>query len=757
VQTEISIQGIVQGVGFRPFVYRLARRHGLTGYVRNRGDAGVEIRVEGDEEAIAQFLRALRTERPPRSQIYDFSTKTVPGKAQYTQFRIAKSSEGAEHTGSIIPYDVAMCDACYREMRDPMNRRHNYFFITCTECGPRYTIIRDLPYDRTNTTMHAFPPCRTCRAEYDDPLNRRFHAQTVACKSCGPAAYLTDEDGHRRVSVDAAPEAGQLISKGCIVAVKGNGGFHLAASTLRRDPIRKLRRIKHRAQKPFAIMARSLKAVRSFAAVSPREESLLASPQRPILLLEKSEEYSLDAEIAPGLHNVGVMLPYTGLHYRLFDEVDDSAFVMTSANAPSEPIVTENEEAFVRLSGHVDVFLVHDRAIAQRCDDSVLRVNRGNPLFIPRSQGYTPSPVTLTIPATRPVLGVGAQENVNACVLGDAKAFISQYIGDVGNQEAYRYHEQATRHLLRLTGIEIEAVACDLHPGYSSVNLARVMGEERRCPVHRIQHHHAHALSLLGERGMTEIVAIVCDGAGYGLDGTMWGGEILHCDLDGAQRVAHLEGHPMAGNALATRYPLRMAASILRGEATLADWLQGLAERFPHGTPEVEVVLRQVDRRQGVATSSTGRVLDAVAAVLGLCHERTYTGEPAMKLEAVARRGTDVLQLTPQLKGDVIVTADMIRVVFEHRNRVPTVDLAFSAEEYLGKSLATMAIDQARRLGVQAIGFSGGVAYNEHLSTVVKTQVEDHALRFVTHRHVPPGDGGIAFGQAIAASRSGAG
>lgn len=757
MQIEISIKGIIQGVGFRPFVYRLARRHGLTGYVRNRGDAGVEILVEGDEKAVTRFLSGLRAEKPSISQIFNISTKPVLDGEHHAQFLIAESHEVAEYAGSITPPDVSICDACHRELRDYANRRHNHDFITCTACGPRYTIIRDLPYDRKNTTMLAFPLCPACQKEYDNPLDRRFHAQTVACKSCGPSAYLTNADGQRRVSIDSVPESGQLISEGYIVAVKGNGGFHIAASTTLREPIRKLRQIKHRAQKPFAIMARDLEAVHSFAAVSRREEVLLTSPQRPILLLEKSEDYYLNADIAPGLHNVGVMLPYTGLHYRLFDLVDDPAFIMTSANPPGEPIVAGNEEAFERLNGRVDFFLVHDRAIAERCDDSLLRVNQGNPLLIRRSRGYAPSPVNLTALAKRPVLGVGAQENVNSCVVGDAKAFISQYIGDAVSPEVYHYHEQATRHLLRLTGIEIEAIACDLHPGYSTVNLARVLGEERGCPVQRIQHHHAHALSLLGERGLTEIIGIICDGAGYGLDGTIWGGEILHCDLDGFRRVAHLEGHPMAGNALATRYPLRMAASILRGKATLADWLQGLAERFPHGTTEVEVVLQQVNRRQGIVTSSTGRVLDAVAAILRLCHERTYSGEPAIKLESAARRGTDVLQLTPQLKGDVIITAEMVQTIFEHRESTSARDLAFSAEEYLGKSLAMMAIDQARKRGVRVIGFSGGVAYNEHISTVIKAQVEDHALRFVTHRHVPPGDGGIAFGQAVAASRGWAG
>ena len=455
VRLKIRVRGIVQGVGFRPFIYRIAVKNQLAGYVRNRGDAGVEILIEGKEDSIKKFMHDLKEKKPPLARIYEVITEQLEGKPHYDRFEIYRSSKRSELSGSVIPPDVSICDECLRELRDPKDPRHDYFFITCTNCGPRYTIIEKLPYDRENTTMRSFPMCSFCHAEYSDPLNRRFHAQTVACPRCGPKVYLTTQDGKLVECKDPIRESGRLLSEGFIVAIKGYGGFHVAASTLIDKPLIRLRKAKHRKQKPFAIMAPNVEAIETFAEITPKEKVLLTSYMRPIVLLKKREDYYLSEMVAPGLHNVGVMLPYTGLHYMLFDEVKDPAFVMTSANPPNQPIIKEDDEALKRLGGIVDYFLFHNRQIAHRCDDSVIRVHGERQVFIRRSRGYAPAPVILKKKSERCVLGLGGELNNTACILLKDKAFISQHIGDVENIETRDFLEQASQHLIRLTNLSL--------------------------------------------------------------------------------------------------------------------------------------------------------------------------------------------------------------------------------------------------------------------------------------------------------------
>ncbi len=749
MRAEIKVSGIVQGVGFRPFVYRIAVKNGLAGYVRNRGDAGVEIVVEGNQRDIEQFLTELRGKKPPLSEIYGLSCNFTSESNEFKGFTILESLEGGDLTGSVIPPDVAICKECVEELRNPGDRRYNYFFITCVDCGPRYTIIEKLPYDRSNTTMRAFKLCRECEREYLDPLDRRFHAQTVACAKCGPKVFLTDSKGERISTSDPIRDAGKLIEEGRIVAIKGYGGFHIACSTLLDDPIIKLRKTKQRKQKPFAIMARDLEAARSFAYVSQEEEKLLASYMKPIVLLEKSEEYYLSELISPGLHNIGVMLPYTALHILLFDSSMEPAFIMTSANPPNEPIIIENQEAISRLKDVVDYFLLHDRAIAQRCDDSVVRVIKGRQSLIRRSRGYAPAPVHLKKAFENCVLGVGGELNVTSCILMKNKAFISQHIGDVEKLETLNFLKSATKHLMELVNCKIEAVACDLNPKFITSRYARELGDE--IPVLAIQHHHSHIASLMGEHGVEEIIGIACDGIGYGTDGNIWGGEILLCNASGFKRLSHLEEHPMVGGDLATIYPLRMVAGMLRGEVEVKEWLLAKKEHFPHGEREVEVILKQLERGAVIKTTSCGRVLDAVAALLGICYERTYEGEPAMKLEAIAFRGRDVLKLQPKIEGDVLNTAYLLMEIFHSLGKQRISDLACSAQSYLASGLAQLAIEKAGELGIDAIGFSGGVAYNEFIAARIKTLVEEAGFKFFTNVQVPPGDGGISFGQVIAA------
>jgi hydrogenase maturation protein HypF len=753
LRVKINVTGIVQGVGFRPFIYRMAVQNGLAGYVRNRGDAGVEILLEGDAQSIKIFMSDLTEKKPPLAQIDSVKSTELSGKNQYNKFTIFKSSEEAELSGSIIPPDIAICNECLAELRDPKNPRYEYFFITCTNCGPRFTIIERLPYDRENTTMREFPLCGFCQKEYNDPANRRFHAQTVACPECGPTAYLTTRIGEQIKAKDPVREAGKLLSEGNVLAIKGYGGFHIAASTLREKPLAALRATKHRREKPFAIMAKSLGSAKSFAEVTSKERELLSSPARPIVLLNKSASYNLSPLVAPNLHNVGVMLPYTGLHYMLFDQVNDPAFVMTSANPPNQPIVKDNDEALKTLSGTVDYFLFHNRKIAHRCDDSVMRTHGGRQVFLRRSRGYAPAPIRLKAKSKRCVVGLGGELNNTACVLLDDKAFISQHIGDVENVETRAFLQEATNHLYQLTNCHAEIVVCDLHPKFTTTSLAKEMAETDGSPLIQVQHHHAHAAALMAEHNLEEAVNVVCDGYGYGTDGGAWGGEILFCTRESAEfkRLGHLEPQPLLGGDVASYYPLRVAAGMLaKAGVEVKPWLMQNSAHLPFGKTEADLILDRLAKGSGaVETTSCGRVLDAVSAVLGVCYERSYEGEPAIKLESAALVGKDVLNLKPILHGDTLDTSTMLRSIFENKQKLSTGNLAYSAHAYLAKGLAALAAEKALMLGVKSVGFSGGAACNQILAKVMRGAVEDAGLRFLVHEAVPAGDGGVSFGQAV--------
>jgi hydrogenase maturation protein HypF len=758
LRAEILVTGIVQGVGFRPFIYRLAIESELVGYVRNLGDAGVEIVVEGEANSVKDFVKQIKEKKPPLAQIYDMKTNLRDAERKtFAGFFISESLNERERSGSVVPPDVAICDDCARELRDPRDRRHDYFFTTCTNCGPRYTTIIGLPYDRPNTTMHDFGMCDECRAEYLNPADRRFHAQTIACSKCGPKAYLLEKDGRRVDCDDPIRKAGKLIESGYIVAIKGNGGFHVVTSTLKSEPIARLRAVKHRSQKPFAIMARSLETMREFAKVSDEEEKLLTSPMRPIVLLNKSEGYSLSDLVAPGLHNVGVMLPYTGLHLMLFDCVREPAFVMTSANPSGEPILIDEGKAVEQLGGNpVDFFLVHNRRVAQRCDDSVVRVSQtGNQSIIRRSRGYAPQPIRLRRQGKSCTLALGGEYNVTSCLLLGDKAFITQHIGDIEKYETYLFLREATEHVVDLTNGKVELVACDLHPRFASTQLAREFGEKLGIDVIQVQHHSAHVRALMAEHEVPEMIGISCDGVGYGSDGNLWGGELLYCGDYGLsfERLGHLQNQPMPGGDLAAVYPLRMVAGLFHDYLDVADrLLRSRSSYFPHGRTEVDVVMKQLKSNRNPLTSSCGRVLDSVSSLLGVCYERTYEGEPAMKLESVALGGEDKLALKPEImSGNVIQTSNLVLAVMDRIEKETVQDLAFSAQSYIARSLAEVVVREADHLGVKSIGFTGGVAYNSHISSLIRKIVSSHDLKFYEHRSVPPGDGGLSFGQAISA------
>lgn len=752
MHVSITVTGIVQGVGFRPFIYRIARRHGLRGFVRNRADAVVEITLEGDRANIEAFLQSLHQEKPPLARLDSVQVEYSKNEVGFSDFVIKQSSQERSKSGSVIPPDIAICDDCLKELRAPKDRRHGYFFITCTNCGPRYTTIVGTPYDRPNTTMLNFPMCSNCNLEYTNPSDRRFHAQTIACPTCGPKVTLLDNTGTRMDVHEPITEAARLLTEGRSLALKGNGGFHLAASTLQDDAVKRLRMSKERKNKPFAIMAHDLEATMRFAQVSSTEKEILQSYIRPIVLLHKREPFPLSSLISPSLDSIGVMLPYSGLHHLIFDGTGEPALIMTSANAPNEPIITDNTTAVQRLGSVADYFLVHDRDIAQRADDSVVRCLGDMPTLIRRSRGYAPVPILLTKPTGIRALGLGAELNVTACMILDNKAYMTQHIGDTETIETAKFLEGSVQHLEHLIGFKPTAIACDLHPKFTTTKIAERVSQELDIPLRHVQHHHAHALSLMAEHGVDEIVGIICDGFGLGTEGGAWGGEIFTCHGPKVRRIAHLEEQPMIGGDLATQYPTRMVAGILRKDPTIQQWLKENASHLPHGTAEIPIINNQLDKQDFTWTSSCGRILDAVAAILGICYQRTYEGEPAMKLEANARAGNDELNIAPVFHEELIRTTNMVQMIYDQRNKLHASDLAASAHSYLARALAEAAIKAAEKEGINTVGFSGGVALNERIALMIREIVTESGLQYVSNRAVPPGDGGIALGQAYLAT-----
>ena len=760
LRVKLEISGIVQGVGFRPFVYRLAVRNCLTGYVRNISDVGVEVFLEGSTVNIEKFMQELVVEKPILSQIDKVIETVAEGREEYEEFTIGKSLQSVKFSGSAFPSDIGTCDKCLSELRTVENRRYNYFFITCTECGPRFSILEQRPFDRENTTIHEFSMCNFCQTEYKDSLNRRFHAQTIACPKCGPQVYLTTNTGEPVKSLNPVQEAGKLLSMGKIVAVKGYGGFHIACSASLDEPLLKLRRVKHREEKPFAIIARDINVVEQFAEVNLKERELLTSPSRPIVLLNKNVDYDFSALVAPNLHNIGVMLPYTGLHHMLFDKVDDKAFVMTSANSSNLPIIKDNIEAIHALGDVADYFLCHNRRIAHRCDDSILRVHGDRQVFLRRSRGYVPTAIKMKHKSLRHTMSFGGELNNTSCILLEDKAFISQHIGDIENIETRTFFVDSAEHLLRLANSKMEFLACDLHPKFTTTALANEWADSLGLPLVRVQHHHAHAAALMGEQGLSELVGIVCDGYGYGVNGEAWGGEVLMCQVGSKEfkRLGNLEPQPLLGGDVASRYPVRVAGGILyKAGVDVEEFLLQNSDYLLYGKEEAKFVLDQLqngDAQGVIQSSSCGRVLDAVSTVLGVCCKRSYEGETAMKLESVAFGGVDVLRLEPVFCGGILETTDLLRTVYESRVKFSVADLAFSVHAYLARGLGELAVEGARVQGVGVVGFSGGVACNRILTGLLRNVVEAAGLDFVVHEVVPAGDGGVSFGQSVVAGFS---
>ncbi len=755
VRHRIRVTGTVQGVGFRPFVFRHATRLGLGGWVGN-DSAGVLIEAEGTESAVRELGRILVEEPPSLARVGAVTSAVVP-VAGGRVFVIVESATAGTPTVP-VSIDTATCEACLAEVADPADRRYRYPFTNCTDCGPRYTIVRSVPYDRPGTTMASFAMCAACRTEYHDPANRRFHAQPNACADCGPRLRWTvpGDEAAGRMAEDGEAAVGAAVAAlraGRVVAVKGLGGFHLAVDATDAGAVAELRRRKARDDKPFAVMVADVAAARDLCTLSDAATAALASAGRPIVIAPRRAAAHAGTRIAPGvapgLADLGVLLAYTPLHHLLLAGVG-RPLVMTSGNISDEPIAHTDDDARARLGPLVDGLLGHDRGIHIRCDDSVVRATSGGRTqVLRRSRGLAPEPLALPVPATRSVLALGAELKNTVAVTVGTDVVASHHIGDLEHLATYQSFLQAIDHLLGLYRVTPEVVVHDLHPEYLSTKLA----VDLDLPAIGVQHHHAHVASCLAEHGRTgPVLGLAFDGSGYGTDGTLWGGEILVADLRGFERVGHLAPVTMPGAAAAIREPWRMGVA----------WAHRAGVEHPFDDPRSDAVADLVARGHGPTTTSMGRLFDAAAALIGLRPSVTYEAQAAIELEALARsvpRSEAPLfdvEVVDDALGTVIVDpAPLVSALVDGRARdVAPALLAAGFHEAIGSAVARAAIDLARRHGLRTVALSGGVFQNLRLSTIVEEAVAGAGLEVLVHRTVPPNDGGISVGQAaVAAAR----
>ena len=753
VRTAIRVEGVVQGVGFRPFVYTLATGLGLTGLVGNGRD-GVFVEVEGPAATVSDFLLRLERDAPPLARIERVTTSAVTPRRSASFVIAASESPGAGLRRTLVSADTATCADCLRELSDPADRRFGYPFINCTNCGPRFTIVRDVPYDRPLTTMAAFAMCERCAAEYHDPADRRFHAQPTCCPACGPRLALhpagsapaaqAASDQARDQARDPLAAAAELLRQGRILAIKGLGGYHLAADAACEQAVARLRARKRREDKPFAVMAADLAAARRLAEVDAAAASLLTSPARPIVLLPRRMGTAVAAATAPGNRQLGVMLPYTPLHYLLLADVT-RPIVLTSGNVSDEPIVYRDDEALARLAGIADAFLVHDRAIHVRTDNSVARAFRGRPMLLRRSRGYVPEPIAIQSGFPRPVLACGAELKNTFCLARGRHAFVSHHIGDLENAETLRSFTEGIEHFRRLFDIDPRVVAHDLHPEYLSTKYAV---ELDGIDLQGVQHHHAHIASCLADNGEDgPVIGVAFDGTGYGTDGTIWGGEFLAAGLAGFERGGHLTPVPMPGGAAAIRQPWRMAAAYLDGNSDL-DVAQRNQDRWAAVTA---MARRSVN---APLTSSAGRLFDAAAALLGVRDAINYEGQAAVELEQLADPGEAGAYPAAVEAGHPfrVRGADLLHGAIEDLTAgVPAPVIAARFHHGVAALIEAGCLLMRDRYGLGTVALSGGVFQNLLLLGATVSRLQARGFRVLLHSRVPCHDGGISLGQAVVA------
>jgi hydrogenase maturation protein HypF len=780
---EINIDGIVQGCGFRPFLFNLARSLDLKGYILNRGNAGVRLVLQGEKTIIDQYVQEVRLKKPDISYIEAIIVRDIKNTTSFKNLEI-KPSEQGRGISLTLPPDIAICDDCVRDMNNKeLKKYYKYPFIACAVCGPRFTTVKELPYDRERTTMINFPFCKraepvSCIEEYTDFKNRRFHAQTFACSVCGPKYTLCNKSKVPIIkdNIDKIlDETSSQILDGKIVAIKGIGGVHLVCLAEKDETLIKLRERKgKRKNKPFALMIPNIHTIQDEFYISAKEREILNSFRKPIVLLEKKinkRESKISPLVAPGLNNVGIMLPYSGIHYLLFQKLGNIPLVYTSGNRSSIPMSLENDEIFVQLEDLADIFLLHNRPIYQRADDSVLRIHGSKTKLIRRSRGYVPEYISLPFEVNIPsALAVGPELTVTGAVLRKNRIFLTQHIGNVTHLETYNFLNDALFHmktLLQIQDKEIQFITHDAHPAFITTKYAKELAQKFNVPSYPIQHHYAHALGLMAENKISkneDIIAITTDGVGFAENrriNTIWGGEILRCSYFNYERLNSLEPQPMIGGDRCTKYPARMLASILLNklgieEANSIFHHLDIQNDLEYKQDELNAIVSLWNEANGnfpndnvPFTTSTGRIFDAVSYLLGACKVKTYRGEPAMRLEALASRGNpdrvplnlDYLRNTSALLLDII---DLL-----NDNHIKKEDIASKFQIELAKSFAKEAIFKARFKDIQYIGLTGGVAYNSSFSTTIKNEVSNAGFTFLEHNLIPPGDAGISIGQLI--------
>jgi len=757
----VVVRGVVQGVGFRPFIYRLALEEGLAGFVGNDTD-GVNIEIEGQKERVESFLDRLQSEAPPLSRIDSVTVRELALAAD-SGFRIVDSEVlGRVSTG--IPADAATCSDCLRELLDPRDRRYRYPFLNCTNCGPRFTITRRIPYDRPQTSMAKFLMCPACQREYDDPLNRRFHAQPNACWECGPRAWIAGSDGAEIPADDAVAACIDRLVAGQIMAIKGIGGFHLSVDATNQAAVMWLRERKRRYGKPLAVMVRDPEAARQVCVLTAEEEALLMTPARPIVLARRREGCGIADDVAPGIPWLGVYLPYAPLQHLLFADARVRALVMTSANLSEEPIAIDNDEARARLGGIADAFLMHDREILQRCDDSVAAVVDGAPQLVRRARGFVPMGVALPFDAP-PLLAVGGHlKNVFALARGRF-AYQSQHLGDLENLIGLEFFRESLDHMMRTFEIDPQAVVHDLHPGYLSTQWAKEWAKDRGLQTIAVQHHHAHVAGCMAEHGLTDrVIGLALDGTGYGSDGKIWGGEVLIASLAGFERFAHLDYVPMPGGEAAIKEPWRMALGALHAAGYDVESEQMLALLGAERN-EAHVLNRMIERKiNSPMTSSLGRLFDAVAAVVLWRRAVDYEAQAAIELEGIAvdeqnrfEQGDYVPELHEADKGSaskaVIRTEKMWKAVLKDLWRgVPASRISARFHAGVAEGFINAAANARIETDINVVALSGGCMHNRRLARLLRAGLEEEGFAVYQHKNVSPGDGGLSYGQVAVAA-----
>jgi hydrogenase maturation protein HypF len=745
---QIRIKGIVQGVGFRPHVYRLAREYGLKGWVLN-SSAGVQIEVEGNGEKLKQFARRLVDNPPPLAIIRSCEIFEIEPRG-FNDFTIRQSDNQEEKTVMISP-DIAICSDCQREVMDSGDRRYGYPFTNCTNCGPRFTIIKDVPYDRAMTTMAPFIMCPQCQEEYNDPLHRRFHAQPNACPVCGPHIQIVNNQGQ---IVDVSPVT--LLKQGYIVAVKGLGGFHLAVDATNHEAVKKLRQRKKRDSKPFAVMVRNVLAARKYCTINPVEEKWLGSPQAPIVVLETKHNNMLPRDVIhPGINTLGVMLPYTPLHYLLFDE-ELEILIMTSANISDDPLITDNQESLEKLANIADFFLMHNREIYNPCDDSVMKITTFNtPQYLRRARGFVPLGIKMPV-ASEPVLAVGGEMKNTFCITRQGEAFLSQHWGDLNHYRNYSNFLKGIERFKAMLAVDPQVIVHDMHPDYQTTRWAKNQTDIKRIEV---QHHYAHMASAMADNGLeNEVLGLICDGTGWGTDGAVWGCEILRGDYRNFSRLAHLKYLPLIGGDITARKPYRMALMYL----IMALGEEGLktAEEFLPGLPaeEKDILVSRVQKNlsREVQTSSCGRLFDAVAAILGICNINAYEGQAAIELETRADRKESGYYDYNIKKEDNLCIMDVFpmwqEMIADIKKKRPVEAISQVFHLTLVEMFTEVLVNLRDQTGLNSVVLSGGVFHNQILLEGLMKNLTSRDFSVYQHQQVPPGDGGISLGQAIIAS-----